>query len=85
MDRMPKLDVWSEDNGFEIRKEDQMSLEQHATVRVDGMVLPLIGIPKGATLEECALCHDEFHICDVEWTGKQMLCKKCREIKTSSQ
>lgn len=30
-------------------------------------------------LEECDCCHDWFRIWDVEFDGKQFLCKKCRK------
>lgn len=53
---------------------------KHASVRVAGYVIPLIGIPRDATMNECDLCHDVFHIQDlkVNESGNQVLCKKCR-------
>lgn len=50
---------------------------KHATVILDGVEIPLISVPTEATLEECDLCHDLFHISVVRWTGTQILCKKC--------
>jgi len=53
---------------------------KHATVKIDDLVIPLIGIPPTATEMECELCHDIFHITDVKLNeeGNQFLCKKCR-------
>jgi formylmethanofuran dehydrogenase subunit E len=54
-------------------------MAKHATVRVGGFEIPLIGLPKSSTLEECDLCHDEFHLTEIEYNGKQFLCERCRE------
>ena len=51
---------------------------KHATVPIDGMQIPLIGIPQYATLETCDLCHDEFHLSQIMFNGVQFLCPKCR-------
>lgn len=53
----------------------------HAIVNRDGFEVPLIGVPPGAVLEECDLCHEEHPLRDFSWTGKQMLCKKCIKHK----
>lgn len=55
---------------------------QHATVQRDGYTVPLIGIPNDATDSECSMCHDTFHITELEWNGTQMLCPKCRTTNT---
>jgi hypothetical protein len=49
----------------------------HATVTRDGFTVPLIGIPKDATLQECDACHELFGLQQIQWTGAQMLCDKC--------
>ena len=33
------------------------------------------------TLETCDLCGDEFSIWDIEFNGRQFLCRKCRRGK----
>ena len=52
---------------------------KHATVQRDGFVVPLIGIAPDAVLQDCDCCGDTFPIREVEWSGKQMLCPKCRK------
>lgn len=49
-----------------------------ATVLRDGFRVPLIGIPETAVLEECDCCHQEFPKDQIEFNGKQFLCRKCR-------
>ena len=51
----------------------------HATVRVSGYEVPMVGVPPSAMLQECCLCHDLFPLGDVEWDGRQALCRKCRK------
>ena len=41
-------------------------------------LIPLIGIPKDAALETCDLCHEILPIWEVEFTGSQYLCTRCR-------
>lgn len=53
----------------------------HATINRDGFEVPLIGVPPGAVMEECDLCHEEHPLRDLTWTGTQMLCEKCRRTK----
>ena len=55
--------------------------KRHATAHRDGHDVPLIGIPPEATLEECDLCHDRFPLREIEFNGRQNLCKKCRKEK----
>ncbi len=50
----------------------------HATIKVSGYSIPLIGVPKPSTLEECDCCHDEYRLQEVERVGVQWLCRKCR-------
>lgn len=54
---------------------------EHATVKIGEYIIPLIGIPLSATEMECDLCHDIFHITEVELNeaGTQFLCSKHRE------
>ena len=51
----------------------------HATVKLGEYTIPLIGIDRSATEMECELCHDIFHISQVQLSesGKQFLCPKC--------
>jgi len=48
----------------------------HATVIKDGFKVPLIGIPPSAVLETCDLCGEEYPMRELQWSGKQMLCKR---------
>jgi formylmethanofuran dehydrogenase subunit E len=57
-------------------------VSEHATVSRDGYSVPLIGVPVEATSSECDLCHDTFHVTELEWSGSQMLCAKCRKEAT---
>ena len=52
----------------------------HATVKIDKYVIPLIGVPRDATLGQCDCCHDDFHVQDLKLNeaGNQFLCRKCR-------
>jgi len=49
----------------------------HAVVEKDGFKVPLIGIPPDAVLEVCDLCGDTIPLRESQFTGKQILCKKC--------
>lgn len=53
--------------------------EKYAMVEREGFRVPLIGIAPAAVLQECDGCHDEFPMKDVEFSGSQMLCPKCRQ------
>ena len=44
-------------------------MSEHAEVTRDGYIVPLIGIPKQATLEACDLCGELVAMRDIEWTG----------------
>lgn len=56
-----------------------MNPAKYATVKRDGFTVPLIRIPSDATVGECDLCGNWKSIFELEFNGKQMLCKKCRE------
>ncbi len=58
---------------------NQAPPEKYATVERDGFTVPLIGIPESAVLQECDLCHNEFPMRDLELSGTQTLCRKCRK------
>lgn len=47
----------------------------------DGFEVPLIGIPAESALDTCDLCGNWFPLRELEWTGKQNLCVKCRKDK----
>jgi len=51
---------------------------KHATFKLGDYTIPLIGVDPNATLEECDLCHDIFGIQQIELTGRQFLCGKCK-------
>lgn len=57
-------------------------LDEHAYVLIDGVRIPLIGIKPTETQDTCDLCHDIFHLSQLEWTDNELLCKKCRAQKT---
>ena len=52
---------------------------KHATLMIAGYRIPLIGIEPRETLEECDCCHDIFSIQQIQLTGTQFLCPKCRD------
>jgi hypothetical protein len=54
-------------------------VSDYATAPFSGYVIPLIGIPPQATECQCDLCHDVFHLVDLQWNeaGNQTLCAKC--------
>lgn len=54
---------------------------KHATVKIDNMEIPLIGIPKDSSDEICDRCHKSFHIQDIILTDSQFLCKVCMNEK----
>lgn len=59
-------------------------MSDHAEVRVGDYTIPLIGIPREATLEECACCHDVFPILEVELDERgRPLCRRCRGVTKS--
>lgn len=54
---------------------------EHATIKIDKFIIPLIGVPKDATLEECDCCHEIFAFQDLvlDKTGKFLYCGKCNK------
>lgn len=50
---------------------------KHATVRIDDMEIPLIGIPKDEVFETCDKCRKHFHLQDIVLTDTTFLCKIC--------
>lgn len=62
----------------------------HAQVQRDGFTVPLIGIPKYATLEQCDCCHEWGSIRHIKFNGLQFLCLQCRagitlQLETSAR
>jgi hypothetical protein len=57
---------------------EQPEVARHALVPRDGFMVPLIGVPAEAALQECECCHLEYGLLDLEFNGVQMLCAKCR-------
>lgn len=63
-----------------------MKPKKHATVRIGEYTVPLIGIPKEATDDECAKCGRFFHLCDLELNEKgKPICLQCRQAKPSNE
>lgn len=56
---------------------------KHATVPRDGFVVPLIGIPEAATVEQCDLCGEDIPLRQSIFTGSQILCPRCAENKAA--
>lgn len=52
----------------------------HATIRLDGRDIPLIGIPKEAGEEECDVCHQRFKLQDVTFALGKFWCQGCLEV-----
>jgi hypothetical protein len=50
----------------------------HATVRIAGYDLPLIGIDASATEERCDKCKRLFHLSEVKIDGDRFMCWSCR-------
>ena len=57
----------------------------HTTVRLGDYTIPLIGVKQTATEEECDLCHDIFHLSQIELAETQFLCGRCRREETKEQ
>lgn len=53
---------------------------KHADVKIGDYIIPLIGVPQDASLEECDLCHDIFPLREmvISETG-HILCPKHAE------
>ncbi len=55
---------------------------KHATVRIGEYTVPLIGVPKDATRDECSGCKRMFYIGDLIVDGDfKLLCKTCYETQ----
>ena len=52
-------------------------IRPHATVVRDGYIVPLIGIPDEAALEECDCCHNIIGLSQAHYVGPQVLCERC--------
>lgn len=50
---------------------------KHAEVKIGEFTIPLIGVPRNATLEECDCCHEIIVLSEAVITDKQVLCRKC--------
>jgi hypothetical protein len=53
---------------------------KHATIQIGEFTVPLIGVDGEAVLETCDLCHDVYGLQQIELTGTQFLCIRCRSI-----
>jgi len=58
----------------------------HASVKLDGMEIPLIGIPMAATQEKCDCCRKEFHLQSValQFCGF-FFCPECQMLDPEYQ
>ena len=55
---------------------------KHADVKIGDYIIPLIGIPRDATLDTCDICErKDIALRDMFFNVKQFLCKKCYEEK----
>ncbi len=55
----------------------------HATVKINNMDIPLIGIPTMGSQETCDICgNNEVHIQDIEFDGK-FKCPDCKNTQKS--
>ena len=53
-------------------------MKSHATVKTGGYVIPLIGVPMGATAETCVRCREKFHLIDIVWRADgKFYCHPC--------
>jgi hypothetical protein len=50
----------------------------HATVRIAGYNLPLIGIGQEATEEQCDGCKQTFHLSEIKIDAGRFMCWSCR-------
>jgi len=57
---------------------------KHPTVKIGEYTIPLIGLPRDATLQECESCHRQFYIGDIIFTGKKFLCVRCQQRKNKN-
>lgn len=54
-----------------------LSMSKHATVKVDGYTIPLIGIPPSATEDWCDVCGKKLHLSEVNITEDgRMVCQE---------
>lgn len=58
-----------------------MAIEDHATTKIDGIVIPLIGVPPESSRDKCDACKTEYEIRDLFWDLTKLICPKCREKK----
>ncbi len=53
---------------------------KHATVRIGEYTVPLIGVPKNASRDECSKCKRMFYIGDlIADANFKLLCKTCHD------
>lgn len=53
----------------------------HAKVKVGEYIIPLIGIPPEAGLEECDSCGKVFPLWEIRFNGREYLCENCMKIQ----
>lgn len=58
-------------------------MSKHASVRIAGYEVPLIGVPVSATNDRCDGCGKDFHIQELAWvmvrTGNVLVCYTCQQ------
>lgn len=52
-------------------------MTEHATVKLDGRDIPLIGVPADATRDRCAACGQTFHLSLLVLHQDKFICHKC--------
>lgn len=51
----------------------------HATVKIDGMDIPLLGLPADATEDQCDHCFKPFHLSELRILRDGFFCESCIE------
>lgn len=52
-------------------------MSAHATVKIEGADIPLIGVPESATMERCDSCMKLVHISGAHYCEWGFLCDDC--------
>jgi hypothetical protein len=53
---------------------------KHATVMIGGAPIPLIGVPREATMETCDICQRGCHLQQVHFNGNLFICDRCLKL-----
>ena len=58
---------------------------KHATVKIAGYTIPLIGIAPEATEDKCERCGKLSHLSELAFVDGQMICKDCNLTESAAQ